>query len=111
MKKVENISSLARIAVVLLSLTFLAPDTAKFLHIFSHEKHTVCEGGSTVHFHAVDIDCEFYKFKVQNQFLWNLAAFEPLVQPLYIPYYNTYNSSIYKVTITYKSLRAPPVYA
>lgn len=42
------------------------PSLVKFSHVFSHHEHTVCEGDYALHFHEFDIDCEFYKFKLNN---------------------------------------------
>ena len=111
MKKETIYSSFYKIVGLAIALSFFAPDTAKFIHIFSHDNHMVCEGGNTVHFHTIDIDCDFYKFKVHNQFIFTPETFEPLVHQFYAPYFNNYKSSFYKVTLKLKSLRAPPVFA
>ncbi|MBP92782.1 MAG: hypothetical protein CMC55_01555 [Flavobacteriaceae bacterium] len=37
-------------------------------HVFENHKHEVCLNKSTTHFHALDLECEFYKFKVSNHF-------------------------------------------
>ena len=53
---------------LILVLTFLLPSTVKFMHIFENHKHEVCYGESDAHFHTLDIDCEFYNFKLNVPF-------------------------------------------
>jgi type III secretory pathway component EscR len=49
-----------------LALIVLAPVAVKFAHVFSHHNHKVCQDNSTTHFHEIDVDCNFYKFKLNN---------------------------------------------
>ena len=53
---------------LILVLNFLLPSVVKFLHIFEHHQHEVCYGEADAHFHTLDVDCEFYKFKLNSPF-------------------------------------------
>lgn len=53
---------------ILLVWTFMLPSAVKFLHIFEHHQHEVCYGEAQAHFHTLDVDCEFYKFKINVPF-------------------------------------------
>jgi type III secretory pathway component EscR len=57
-----------RAVALVLSLAILVPLAVKFTHIFNHHKHQVCYGESTTHLHALDLECHFYKCKLNNQF-------------------------------------------
>lgn len=52
----------------ILIFALLAPTYAKFSHLFQGHKHELCENPQTSHFHELDTDCEFYKFKLSTQF-------------------------------------------
>ena len=54
--------------MLVLALALLLPSAVKFLHIFEHHQHEVCEGEIDTHFHTLDLDCEFYKFQVNAPF-------------------------------------------
>ncbi len=96
------------IALSVLAALF-APSMMKFAHIFEHHNHIVCKGDSSTHFHQVDLECEFYKFQLNNHF--------------YLPYENDNWLDVshqYQIsTLTYNffynnrqlsfSLRAPPI--
>ncbi len=53
---------------VLLVWTILLPAAVKVVHVFENHKHEVCINKSTTHFHSLDLECEFYKFKLANYF-------------------------------------------
>lgn len=53
---------------LILVLTLLLPSAAKFMHVFENHQHEVCYGESDTHLHTLDIDCEFYKFKINIPF-------------------------------------------
>lgn len=54
--------------MLLLTVSLLLPSAIKFLHIFEHHHHEVCEGEVDAHFHTLDVDCEFYKFQIISPF-------------------------------------------
>lgn len=53
--------------IALLVIALLLPSFVKFVHVFENHKHLVCENPQKSHFHEFDIDCEFYKFKLNPQ--------------------------------------------
>ena len=53
---------------ILLFVVVLFPSAVKFAHVFENHKHEICNNPSDSHFHEIDIDCEFYKFKLNNTF-------------------------------------------
>ncbi|MFI1772133.1 hypothetical protein [Thalassobellus citreus] len=54
--------------IVTLSLvaTLLVPTALKFAHIFAHHEHDICLGEKSTHLHELNTDCDFYKFKLNN---------------------------------------------
>ena len=53
--------------IIVLVVALLVPSIVKFAHIFENHKHEVCETPQKSHFHEFDVDCEFYKFKLNPQ--------------------------------------------
>ncbi|WP_008634402.1 hypothetical protein [Bizionia argentinensis] len=53
---------------MILIVAILLPAAVKVAHLFEDHVHEVCLNKSTTHFHTLDIDCEFYKFKLANHF-------------------------------------------
>lgn len=93
---------------LLIAIAFLIPSAVKFSHIFTHHTHKVCEGEQTTHIHKVDIDCDFYKFKLNNNYL-NVVAYNSsfqLSEPYKIKYF-TYKFLYNHRTLSF-SLRGPP---
>ncbi|WP_290696185.1 hypothetical protein [Lacinutrix sp.] len=54
--------------IILLVAAIVLPSVVKFTHVFEEHKHEVCANPSDSHYHEVEIDCEFYKFKVNNPY-------------------------------------------
>ncbi|RZN81388.1 MAG: hypothetical protein EVB11_10470 [Winogradskyella sp.] len=46
----------------------LMPTLVKFAHGFQNHEHEVCYDASSSHFHELDIDCDFCKFKLNTQY-------------------------------------------
>ena len=65
-KKIQHI--IFRSIAILLLLAVVLPSVVKFGHVFENHKHEVCSNPSDSHFHEVNVDCEFYKFKLNNTF-------------------------------------------
>ena len=61
---------------LLLACLLLVPASAKFAHIFSNHKHDICNGKNIAHLHALNKDCELYKFKLSQSYTFNIAVFE-----------------------------------
>lgn len=59
---------------VILALAVFAPAVVKLSHVFNHHKHEVCETSDfgATHFHDLDVDCEFYKFKISDNYFFQL---------------------------------------
>ncbi|MEL0650286.1 hypothetical protein V6246_02565 [Algibacter sp. TI.3.09] len=53
---------------VLLALMLFVPAGVKMAHVFAHHHHKVCTDGGKLHIHQVDLDCEFHKFHINNNF-------------------------------------------
>ncbi len=98
-----------KIVAISLVTTLLVPTAIKFNHIFEHHKHDVCLGEKSTHLHELNIDCDFYKFKLNNNnytlTFFNFKLFSPKEKPLKIV--SQYHSlSDYQCLQT--SLRGPP---
>ncbi len=65
-----------KLLTMLLVLTLLVPSAVKLAHVFEHHEHEVCQGGDTTHIHKVDLDCEFQKFQLNNNFTFSDITFE-----------------------------------
>lgn len=93
---------------LILVLAFLLPSAVKFLHIFEHHQHEVCYGESDAHFHTLDVDCEFYKFKINTPF----TLPENLTALTVYPEINIFNTKEYCFLSEYQRLhftrRGPP---
>jgi len=51
-----------------LLIVILTPSAVKLAHVFQNHKHEVCLEQHKTHLHSLDLECEFYKFKVNNTF-------------------------------------------
>lgn len=67
-----------KVLSLVLILAVLLPTVVKLSHVFVHHKHEVCknESNGKTHFHELDVDCEFYKFKLTQQFFFKQKAVE-----------------------------------
>lgn len=59
---------IAQVIILCLTMVLLLPSVVKFSHVLSPHEHETCLDSSSTHFHEVDIDCEFYKFKLNTSF-------------------------------------------
>ena len=57
-----------RFLTIALLFAILLPSAVKLAHAFQNHHHEVCLGQQKAHLHNLDIECEFYKFKVNNTF-------------------------------------------
>ena len=103
----EHIAS--KVLVVLLTVVLVTPLFVKLNHIFEDHKHEVCKTPYTNHFHELEIDCEFYDFKLNTEFNYSITS-------IYIPDYKEVTQSIvsqYFFINDYQqlqfSLRGPPL--
>lgn len=91
-----------------LALMLLVPSAIKFAHIFTHHNHKVCIGGQSTHIHKVDLDCDFHKFQLNQNFTLNnsyIELFSPQEKSLEIVSQYTFLSKYQRLHF---SLRGPP---
>jgi len=104
-KKVHIILSFT---AIVLAVCILAPTLDKLSHYFSDHSHELCENASVTHFHQVEFDCDFYKYKISHPlviggFSIDLIKYEKTFQePINL------NSLIITRDLIYFSLRGPP---
>lgn len=98
-----------KIFTACVALILLAPTLTKFVHTFEHHNHEVCDGTQKTHIHKVDLDCEFYKFQINNHFLtpsennnWLQTNYYHKVFDLTYKFLNNHRQLSF-------SLRGPPV--
>lgn len=100
-----------KVIAIVLIMAILLPIGVKLAHHFNHHEHEVCDGYSETHFHSIDLDCEFYKFKLSKELHINLDNFaisenvanSYFIQTLRVLPYTHQHLSF--------SLRAPPTFA
>ncbi|SHH55578.1 hypothetical protein [Winogradskyella jejuensis] len=100
---------IARISALLLVIAILAPSMVKFSHGFQNHEHEICYGKSTSHFHELDIDCEFYKFKLNTQYVHLLKPIDVLEFNIKNPDVKSQYSFISDYQRLQTSLRGPPI--
>lgn len=95
--------------MVTLSSVIMFPTALKLSHIFSQHEHEICENHhTTTHFHKTDVDCEFYKFNLNNPVIFSSTSFDCVE----ITYQVKHNFLYYSFLSYYKQLhfelRRPP---
>ena len=66
-----------KLSIVVLILTLITPTLVKFSHVFEvHNIHKVCENPQKTHFHKLNLDCEFCKFKLNAQWFFAPKSFQ-----------------------------------
>ncbi|RAJ12012.1 hypothetical protein [Olleya aquimaris] len=99
---------LIKILSVVVLLAVLFPSAVKFVHVLEQHEHEVCIDNSTTHMHEMDVDCEFYKFKINPVFTFKIkyADLETSIQN-YLKITSQYHfiSTYQKLGI---ALRGPP---
>ncbi|WP_460219007.1 hypothetical protein [Psychroserpens sp. MEBiC05023] len=107
-KKDYHISK--RIATLLLAFTLLLPSAVKLSHALAHNhEHEVCLEKNQTHFHNIDFDCDFYKFKIQTESTisttnYDLFSIEDNHKSTF-----TYYSFLSEYQRLHFSLRGPPI--
>jgi hypothetical protein len=96
-----------KIATLTLVLALLTPTAVKFIHVFSHHKHGICQEYKA-HLHSSDIDCSFHKFKLTTSFTIPVFSVD-----IFTPKHNHENTvAQYLFLSAYQhlhfSLRGPP---
>jgi len=72
----RKLYSRVNIFIAIIALALLLPSVIKFSHIFEQHEHVVCLGENQSHLHEIDLDCEFFKFKLNNNFLLDIDVIE-----------------------------------
>jgi hypothetical protein len=110
LSKKTIIKPTTKILALALILAVLLPSAVKLTHAFNHHSHEVCknDSNSTTHYHQVDIDCEFYKFKLNTNYYSGLHSFETIIQNNF----SKVNSCVYLFLRAHQQntsyLRGPP---
>ncbi|AUC76658.1 hypothetical protein [Olleya sp. Bg11-27] len=106
MKQQQHIAF--KIAAIVLLLAVMLPSAVKFTHVFENHKHEVCTDYSTNHMHQIDLECEFFKFKLNTQYY---PTFEvSLINSTHN--FSEINTTLYNFNYNHQqlsySLRGPP---
>ncbi len=67
--RIKEQQHITQLIILCLTVVLILPSVVKFSHVLSHHEHEVCVDTSASHFHEVDVDCEFYKFKLNTNYL------------------------------------------
>ncbi len=54
----------------------MLPIAVKFTHLLKHHEHEICLIENQSHFHEIDLDCEFYKFKINHNSIFEFFNYE-----------------------------------
>ncbi|WP_452230286.1 MULTISPECIES: hypothetical protein [unclassified Lacinutrix] len=108
MKPIQE-HSIFKFVTILLIVTILIPSIVKLGHVFENHKHDVCTDNlSQTHLHTLDLECEFYKFKVNSSFVFQAPAFHLI----YVENNHKVHTSQYQFISEYQrlsfALRGPP---
>ncbi|GAL64676.1 hypothetical protein [Algibacter lectus] len=85
------------------------PAGVKMAHVFAHHHHKVCTNGDNLHIHQVDLDCEFHKFQINNNFSFSDYTFTFFIEketPIELVSQYSFISEFQRLQA---SLRGPPV--
>ncbi len=97
-----------KIASLLVIACLILPLSIKLSHVFSHHEHEVCIAKDQSHFHEIDLDCDFYKFKINQNLFFEFINYDlksTLENNTSIITYYTYLKSNQQLT---SFLRGPP---
>ncbi|MFD2541592.1 hypothetical protein ACFSSB_04610 [Lacinutrix gracilariae] len=102
---------LFKCVTIILLVTLLTPSMVKAGHVFENHKHDVCTDKiSQTHLHTLDLDCEFYKFKLNTQYHTVLNNFRIVTTENYSKINNTYYYFFNNHQQASFSLRGPPYF-
>ncbi len=107
--KIDTTHNIFKIIAIILVFAIVTPALVKFSHGFQNHEHEVCYGEFSSHLHKVDIDCDFYKFKLNNQYVHIIKP----IQVIKIEHITPNITSQYDFISDYQklqvSLRGPPI--
>jgi hypothetical protein len=95
--------------ILLLAITLLLPSTVKFAHAFADHKHEVCKFPQSTHYHEYELDCEFYKFKINPQISFDSEVLNDITSQALVEQPVAYYSSVKKSHVAAFRLRGPPI--
>lgn len=104
----RNIKPTYKITAALVAALILLPIIVKFAHTFTHQNHYICFEKHTTHFHNKDLDCEFYKFKLNTKYLTSNKVNTKVIRTTNYKIYSTDYHFVFTYTKPPFSLRAPP---
>ena len=67
---------ISKVLVVILSITLLTPLFVKLNHLFEDHKHEVCKTPYKNHFHSLELDCDYYDFRLNTNFYQSISSIE-----------------------------------
>lgn len=107
MKTLKNIAY--KLLAITLLVAVLLPSAIKLEHVFEDHEHEICSDISTQHLHEIDLECEFYKFKLNTEYQIVFNHCKILVEENYFkkdctPYFFLNNHQQLPF-----SLRGPPI--
>ncbi len=95
-------------AIIILIIALLVPSFVKLAHAFEDHEHEVCVSPHTEHFHEYNLECEFFKFKVNPQIAIVNQSFKALdIQERFTVIISQYQSIGDYQRLPF-SLRGPP---
>ena len=97
-----------KVLVIVLIASLITPYCVKFAHVFTHHTHEVCLGEKNTHLHKLDLDCEFYKFKLAKNFTCDLFNIELLLENKESHQIVSHYHFLSKYQSLHFSLRGPP---
>lgn len=108
MKTDFKIASILRVVSALLIIAVLLPAAVKLNHFVETHQHIVCLGQSDSHIHELDLDCQFYKFKLNQTYYSPLFNANIFKVSLFISKSDYVRNNITNQTFFTSFLRGPP---
>lgn len=97
-----------KISLIALIVALLVPSFVKLAHAFETHKHEVCKTPQKSHYHELDLDCEFYKFKLSHAFNFQPEVFSLEITKQILHLDNFYKAFYNNLQLQQPSLRGPP---
>lgn len=97
-----------KISLVILVTVLLVPSFVKLAHAFENHKHEVCKTPQKSHYHELDLECEFYKFKLSTAFNFQPVDYNLTVSSQIVQEDNFYKSFFFNLHTVQTTLRGPP---
>lgn len=95
--------------ILALAAVLVLPSVVKFSHVLSEHEHEVCVDANSSHFHELDIDCEFYKFKLNTNYYTSLELVEINPNEHFNSSEHSYDVFVPRQDRSSTSKRGPPV--